>query len=264
VAIRYMIICKRFKHLVLMVLTQQIMKEALRLYALKFDQMDRYPKLNSILRNALEFEKQFFKLNYICDFPLFFPFPTEQDIAQIDIFVSGLKSGDRVDVLKTDPHTKRFCWLPGTIRKVTNLSIHVQPDGDRSSYSLDKRGMCVFPLGHQKAHYEWRLALTIGSMVDLQDSSAWWKSAKVIEKRESESDGDTIELLLEWENQGEWYSLGDPRIQKYGVFTSNPAANIVRGVAESYLDDFDDVLLDPTMESVAVIRPEYSRSTLLI
>lgn len=38
-----------------MVLTQQIIKEALRLYSFKFDQMDKYPKLNSILRNALDY-----------------------------------------------------------------------------------------------------------------------------------------------------------------------------------------------------------------
>jgi hypothetical protein len=36
------------------------------------------------------------------------------------------------------------------------------------------------------------MELGVGSMVDLQDSSAWWKSAKVTEKRESESDGDTV------------------------------------------------------------------------
>lgn len=35
-AIRYMIICRRFKHLVMMVLTQQMIVEGLKLYSKKF------------------------------------------------------------------------------------------------------------------------------------------------------------------------------------------------------------------------------------
>lgn len=52
-AIRYMIICRRFQNLVMMVLTQQMMVEALVLYSKRFEILDKYPKTNSILKNVL-------------------------------------------------------------------------------------------------------------------------------------------------------------------------------------------------------------------
>lgn len=60
-----------------MVLTQQMIIEALRLFSKKFDILDKYPRTNSILKNCLEFDKQFYKLNYFNDYPLIFPAPTE-------------------------------------------------------------------------------------------------------------------------------------------------------------------------------------------
>lgn len=60
-----MIICRRFHNLVLMVLTQQMMVEALVLYSKRFDLLDKFPKTNSILRIVFEYDKQFYKLNYI-------------------------------------------------------------------------------------------------------------------------------------------------------------------------------------------------------
>ena len=60
-----MIICRRFQNLVLMVLTQQMMVEALVLYSKRFDILDKFPKSNSILKIVFEYDKQFYKLNYI-------------------------------------------------------------------------------------------------------------------------------------------------------------------------------------------------------
>lgn len=40
--------------------------------------------MTSIIRTSLEFDKQFYKLNYINDFPLLFPSQTEESIARID------------------------------------------------------------------------------------------------------------------------------------------------------------------------------------
>ncbi len=37
-----------------------------------------------------------------------------------------------------------------------------------------------------------------------------------------------------------------------------------RSVTEGYLDDYNDILLDPEMKSVGIIRSEYSKSVLLI
>ncbi len=146
-AIRYMIICRRFKHAVLMALTQQMIVEGLKLFSHRFNQLDKFPRMNSILRTSLEFDKQFYKLNYINDYPLLYPTQTEADIARIDQFIASLKNGDPVDILKVDPHTKRFCWLPGTFKKQTSLSIQVQTEWDRNTMALDKKGMLVHPYG---------------------------------------------------------------------------------------------------------------------
>lgn len=35
-------------------------------------------------------------------------------------------------------------------------------------------------------------------------------------------------------------------------------------MAESYLDDFNDLILDPEMKSVGIVRYEYCRSYLLV
>ena len=72
-----MIICRRFQNLVMMVLTQQMMVEALTLYAKRFDLLDKFPKTNSILKNTLEYDKQFFKLNYISNYPNILPPPSQ-------------------------------------------------------------------------------------------------------------------------------------------------------------------------------------------
>jgi hypothetical protein len=121
-----MIICRRFKHVVLMALTQQMIVEGLKLYSHKYDQLDKFPRMTSILRTSLEFDKQFYKLNYINDYPLLYPPQTEADVGRIDQFISSIKNGDPVDILKVDTHSKRFCWLPGTVKKQTSLSIHIQ------------------------------------------------------------------------------------------------------------------------------------------
>lgn len=37
-----------------------------------------------------------------------------------------------------------------------------------------------------------------------------------------------------------------------------------RSITEGYLDDYNDILLDPEMKSVGIIRSEYTKSLLLI
>lgn len=139
-----------------MVLTQQMIVEGLKLYSHHFDHIDRFPKITSIVKTSLEYDKQFYKLNYINDYPLLFPHQTEADVAKIDEFISSLKPGDRVDILKADTHSKRFCWLPATVKKTTNLSIHTQAEWDKNIIPFDKKGMCVHPYKSREAQYRWR------------------------------------------------------------------------------------------------------------
>ena len=97
--------------------------------------------------------------------------------------MNGLKAGDRVDVLKSDAHSRRFCWLPGSVKKLTNLSIHVNLDWDKSTYSFDRKNMHVYPSETMKEHYSWRNELEIASEVDYQDSKSCWVKAKITKKR---------------------------------------------------------------------------------
>ena len=63
-AIKDMILCKRFKHKIMMILTQQLMVEALRVFLKYFPAIEKYPKMTSILRFVFDHEKQFYRLNY--------------------------------------------------------------------------------------------------------------------------------------------------------------------------------------------------------
>ncbi len=63
-AIRYMIICKKFKNKVMMVLTQQMMVESLRLFAKKLNLLEKFLKMITILNFTFDHEKQFYKINY--------------------------------------------------------------------------------------------------------------------------------------------------------------------------------------------------------
>ena len=78
----------------MMVLTQQMIVEGLRLYAHRFELLDKFPKTSSILRNTLEFDKQFYKLNYTNEYSLLPTLPTTAEITRIDDFIATLKAGD--------------------------------------------------------------------------------------------------------------------------------------------------------------------------
>jgi len=56
----------------------------LKLYAKIFDILDKFPKTNSIIKQSLEFDKQFYKINYSNDYPLLAAPPSENDIAKMD------------------------------------------------------------------------------------------------------------------------------------------------------------------------------------
>lgn len=75
-----MIICRRFQNLVMMVLTQQMMIEGLNLYSKKFDFLDKYPKTTSILKIVFEYDKQFYRLNYINTYPHLLKLPTTEEV----------------------------------------------------------------------------------------------------------------------------------------------------------------------------------------
>jgi hypothetical protein len=47
-----------------MVLTQQIIVEALKLFMKYLPQIEKFPKMTTILRNVFDFEKQFYRINY--------------------------------------------------------------------------------------------------------------------------------------------------------------------------------------------------------
>ena len=169
-----MIICRRFQNLVMMVLTQQIMVEALVLYSKRFDQLDRFPKTSSILRIIFEYDKQFYKLNYINNYAHLLNPPTQEELTLNEEFANSLKPEDMVDIIRVDPHSRRFCWLPGTVRKATSLNVHVLPLHDKTIYALEKKVMLVFPHKSHEQQYEWRYKLEKGSKVDFQDNRSCW------------------------------------------------------------------------------------------
>jgi hypothetical protein len=70
-----------------------------------------------------------------------------------------LKIGDKVDVMRNDIHSKRFCWVSGTVKKITNLSIHIYVDYEKGTFTVDKKGMFLYPHGEKKEQYEWRFNL---------------------------------------------------------------------------------------------------------
>ena len=69
-------------------------------------------------------------------------------------------------------------------------------------------------------------------------------------------------VVLKVGEDNEWVELTDARMQKGGSLSK--AGSFPRGISESFVDDFNDVLLDPEMKSIAVLRSEYCRSTLFI
>lgn len=88
--------------------------------------------------------------------------------------MAGLKLDDKVDIIKTDPHTRRLSWLPGTIKKITSINVHAVADNDKTIYPLEKKMMLVYPYQSMKAHYQWRYDLVKGSKVDYQDNKSCW------------------------------------------------------------------------------------------
>ena len=64
----------------MMALTQQMMVEALRIFVKYFDQLEKYPKMVSILKQTFDIEKQFYKLNYTNDYPYLVNPPSNEEI----------------------------------------------------------------------------------------------------------------------------------------------------------------------------------------
>ena len=146
-AIRYMIICRRFQNLIMMVLTQQMMVQSLILYSKRFDILDKFPKTNSILKIVFEYEKQFYKLNYINNFSHLSKLPSNEETQKNEEFIATLKPEAKIDLIKIDPHSRRFCYLPGSVRKLTSMNVHALPLNEKTIYPFEKKMMLVFPEG---------------------------------------------------------------------------------------------------------------------
>lgn len=173
-AIKYMELCRTFKLLDMMIYTQQMMAEALKLFMRYFDQLEKYPRMTLILKHTFDFEKQFFKINYTNQYHCLVVPPTKEQAEVINNLPSTLKAGDRVDVLKSEHQSKRVCWLPGTFVKCSALYITVRCDNDKSNLNIDINNLQVRPFGEKKNEYEWRFNLKVGDKVDyLKDSSNW-------------------------------------------------------------------------------------------
>ena len=70
-SIKNLIECKRFKHKIMMILTQQLMIESLRVFIKHFPTIEKHPKMTSILRFVFDHEKQFYRLNYVNEYHYF-------------------------------------------------------------------------------------------------------------------------------------------------------------------------------------------------
>lgn len=60
-----MILCRKFKMKSMLILTELMMVESLKLFAKYLPQLEKYPKMPLILKHVFDIEKQFFKFNYI-------------------------------------------------------------------------------------------------------------------------------------------------------------------------------------------------------
>jgi hypothetical protein len=104
----------------------------------------------TILKNALETDKPFYKLNYVNDYYNLVIPPSEEEVHRIDDFIGNLSAGDKIDVLKTSMHSKRVCWLPGVVKKISSLSVYVNILHEKGTFNFDRKLMQVHPDGEKK------------------------------------------------------------------------------------------------------------------
>ena len=115
-------------------------------------------------------------------------------------FVERLKAGDIVDALKSDYYGKRMCWSRARITKIGYASVYAEFLNDRKSMdrSIDKKCFELAPVGTFTADYDWRLNLKAGDEVDYEESSGYWRRAKVEEVRQTDDDyGKYVEVRLD-------------------------------------------------------------------
>lgn len=188
-AIRYMVICKKFKMLEMMIMTQQMMVQALRLFMRFFKDLEKYPKMTLILKHVFDIDKVFYKLNYVNEYPYLVVPPTKEEVAQVDAFIDELEVGQQIDVLKSEIQSKRLCWLPATVKKITTMNIYASSPYEKTSLCFDRKSMQVRPFESKKEHYEWRFALQKGDQVDLFNENYTWVHGVIAETR---TDEDTV------------------------------------------------------------------------
>lgn len=88
-----------------------------------------------------------------------------------------------MDVLKVEMHTKRACWVPATVKKLTSLSVHLMIDFEKGTHTIDRKNMLVFPFEEKKGEYEWRINLKAGDKIDIQDNYGNWIVGTITERR---------------------------------------------------------------------------------
>ena len=76
-------------------------------------------------------------------------------------------------------YSKRLCWLPGTVKKITSLTVYVFCDHEKGSHSFDRKSMQVRPAGSKKGEYEWRFNLKQGDEIDFMNDAHIWLHTKI-------------------------------------------------------------------------------------
>jgi hypothetical protein len=149
-AIKYLILSKKFKLAELMALTEQIILESLDLFVKMIGELDRYPKFVNVAILSLEHVRYFYKLNFQANYLHLLKEPTEEERYANFHFIEELKEGSLVDALKMDTFTGIMMWSRAMVTRVnTNvLAVSYLNDNRTSDRSMSKANMEIFPLKH--------------------------------------------------------------------------------------------------------------------
>lgn len=47
-------------------------------------------------------------------------------------------------------HSKRICWLPGVVKKISSINVYVKCDNEKLSNPFDRKSMQVWPAESKK------------------------------------------------------------------------------------------------------------------
>ena len=86
--------------------------------------------------------------------------------------------------------SKRLCWLPGVVKKVTTINVYVHCVNEKGNLSFDRKSMQVRPFESQKHMYEWRYSLKAGDQIDIFNENYTWAHGTVAEIKEPAVDSE--------------------------------------------------------------------------